>query len=266
MKRPIPLLLLIVLAPAQGRAADYTAEVVGISDGDTLTVLKADRKQVKIRLHGIDAPESGQDFGKRAKQTASELAFGKAVTILPHDIDRYGRTVADVILPDGRSLNQEMVREGYAWWSREYAPRDRDLERLESQAKAALPGILGPAWPDTAPGLAKGQGRAGDGGGDRQPQEPRLPFAALPWRCRHEGREPRRVRDGGGGRGGGVSEGGGLSVGDRGGDPDLPRKGVGLRPRTRQGRYRPVRSRSGRSARTVPRRYDPRGTVFAARF
>jgi endonuclease YncB( thermonuclease family) len=74
---------------------------------------------VKIRLHGIDAPESGQDFGSRAKQTASELAFGKEVTIRPLDTDRYGRTVADVILPDGRSMNREMVAQGLSWWYRE---------------------------------------------------------------------------------------------------------------------------------------------------
>src|SRR3954451_23842055 len=80
MRTAFSLLFLIVLAPSHGRAASYTATVVGISDGDTLTVLTADRKQVKIRLHGIDAPESNQDFGNRAKQAASVLAFGRTVT------------------------------------------------------------------------------------------------------------------------------------------------------------------------------------------
>ena len=117
MKRPL-FLLLIILSLAMGCEADDTGKVVGVSDGDTLTVLN-DRTPVKIRLHGIDAPETGQDFGSRAKQAASDLAFGKAVTWRTHDIDRYGRTVAEVILPDGRSLNREMVGQGAAWWYRE---------------------------------------------------------------------------------------------------------------------------------------------------
>ena len=99
--------------PAHGA---YSARVVGISDGDTITVLTADKTQHRIRLWGIDAPETGQDFGSRAKQAASGLAFGKTVKILPRDTDRYGRTVAEVILPDGRSMNREMVRQGMAWW------------------------------------------------------------------------------------------------------------------------------------------------------
>src|ERR1700722_13738278 len=101
MNRLIAALILIHL-PVTALAADYPARVVGISDGDTITVLKADKTQVKIRLHGIDAPETGQDFGSKAKQLASELAFGKDVTIKPVDTDRYGRTVAEVILPDGK--------------------------------------------------------------------------------------------------------------------------------------------------------------------
>jgi endonuclease YncB( thermonuclease family) len=104
-------------------------------------VLTADKHQVRVRLHGIDAPETGQDFGTRAKQVASELAFGKQVTVKERDRDRYGRTVAEVILPDGRSLNREMVRLGMAWWYRQYAPNDLDLTRLEAEAKAARVGL-----------------------------------------------------------------------------------------------------------------------------
>jgi micrococcal nuclease len=116
----------------QGRGRERRRHDHGLRDG---------RTQVKIRLHGIDAPENGQDFGSRAKQATSELAFGKTVTILPRDTDRYGRTVADVDLPDGRSLNHELVSQGMAWWYREYAPDDRELARLEAGAKAARRGL-----------------------------------------------------------------------------------------------------------------------------
>jgi endonuclease YncB( thermonuclease family) len=139
MRRTFPILLALIVA-GSARGSDYSARVVGISDGDTITVLK-DRTQVRIRLHGIDAPETGQDHGSRAKQFASELAFGKQVTIRVRTTDRYGRTVADVILPDGRWLNREMVRAGMAWWYRRYAPADTELARLESEAKAARRGL-----------------------------------------------------------------------------------------------------------------------------
>src|SRR3954447_24317753 len=125
MRRTLPVLLLLLTRPAL--AADFPARVVGVSDGDTLTVLTAEKTQVKVRLHGIDAPETGQDFGSRAKQAASELAFGKTVTVRERDRDRYGPTVAVVILPDGKSLNRELVGRGMAWWYQEYAPHDREL-------------------------------------------------------------------------------------------------------------------------------------------
>lgn len=139
--RHLPLLFLPLIFAAPACSADYSAHVVGVSDGDTLTVLTAEKRQVRIRLHGIDAPESGQDFGRRAKQAASESAFGETVTIRPVDTDRYGRTVAEILLPDGRSLNRELAREGYAWWYRTYAPGDRELARLESDARKAGKGL-----------------------------------------------------------------------------------------------------------------------------
>lgn len=122
-------------------AEPYPAKVVGVSDGDTLTVLRDDKVRVKIRLHGIDAPELGQDFGTRAKQAASQLAFGREVTVRPRGTDKYGRTVAEVLLPDGRLLNHELVRSGHAWWYRKYAPTDRELERLEVDAREAKRGL-----------------------------------------------------------------------------------------------------------------------------
>jgi hypothetical protein len=86
MYRLFALLLFVLALPAC--AAEYSARVVGVSDGDTITVLSAEKKPIKIRLWGIDAPETGQDFGSRAKQAASGLAFGQTVTIRPRDTDR----------------------------------------------------------------------------------------------------------------------------------------------------------------------------------
>jgi endonuclease YncB( thermonuclease family) len=83
------------------------------------------------------SPEAGQDFGSPAKQAASALAFGKDVTVRPVDVDRYGRTAAVVVLPDGRVLNHELHKAGMAWWYRRYAPGDATLARLEAEARAA---------------------------------------------------------------------------------------------------------------------------------
>ena len=101
---------LILLAAAAARCAeDFTGRVVGITDGDTIKVTH-DGMAERIRLGGIDCPEAKQPFGTRAKQLTGDLAFDQVVTVKVRDIDRYNRTVAEIILPDGRNLNQELVR------------------------------------------------------------------------------------------------------------------------------------------------------------
>jgi micrococcal nuclease len=138
--------LLLLAAAEPVLAAEFQGKVVGVADGDTITVLR-DRESVRVRLNGIDAPEQGQAFGNRAKQFTSSLAFGKVVTARVKDRDRYGRLVADVILPDGRNLNHELVRTGFAWWFRRYAPNDRMLADLEAEAPEARRGL----WADPKP-------------------------------------------------------------------------------------------------------------------
>jgi endonuclease YncB( thermonuclease family) len=127
------------------RVDDFSGRVVGVSDGDTITVMH-DGQGEKIRLYGIDAPEKGQAFGNRVKQFVSTLAFGKEVKVEVKDRDRYGRTVADVILPDGRNLH-DIVKAGFVWWYRRYAPKDKELESLESEARATRRGL----WADPHP-------------------------------------------------------------------------------------------------------------------
>ena len=65
-------------------------------------------------------PEKGQAFGKKAKQAASKLVFGKEVTLQTHGLDKYGRTLADVFLRDGTHVNHELVKDGWCWWYRKY--------------------------------------------------------------------------------------------------------------------------------------------------
>lgn len=140
-----PFVLLLFLLPSLAFAESFSGKVVGVSDGDTISVMRSGRAE-KVRLLGIDAPEKKQAFGNRAKQYASELAFGKIVTVNVFDRDRYGRSVGEVILPDGRSLNRELVRAGFAWWYRAYS-RDKTLGALEAEARAQRRGL----WRDPKP-------------------------------------------------------------------------------------------------------------------
>nr|WP_298165291.1 thermonuclease family protein [uncultured Pseudomonas sp.] len=113
--------------------------MVGISDGDTLTCLTAERNQLKVRLAEIDTPEKAQPYGQKAKQALSDLAFKKTITLQVQDRDRYGRTVARVSVA-GQDVNREMVRLGAAWVYRQYN-HDKSLLQVESAAKSARRGL-----------------------------------------------------------------------------------------------------------------------------
>ncbi len=91
----------------------------------------------RIRLNGIDCPEKGQAYGQRAKQAASALVLGKQVTLQTSGKDKYGRTLADVMLSDGTNVNHELVKDGWCWWYRKYAPGNTELETLEKEARVA---------------------------------------------------------------------------------------------------------------------------------
>lgn len=137
---------LAVLPVAVGFAAEFSGSVVSVLDGDTIEVLHNTRAE-RIRLSGIDCPESGQAYGKRAKQAASALTFGKEVTLHTHGKDKYGRTLADVLLSNGTHVNHMLVKDGWCWWYRKYALGDTVLEEFEKEAREARKGL----WGDPAP-------------------------------------------------------------------------------------------------------------------
>ena len=136
-------LCLLYLSPAQ--AASFIGKVVGIADGDTLTVLTPSKKQHKIRLGAIDAPKKHQPFGTKSKQSLSDLCFGKDAEITPRVRDRYQRIVARVRCA-GVDVNSEQVNRGMAWVYRRYA-KDHDLYVLEHGAKVEKRGL----WADSSP-------------------------------------------------------------------------------------------------------------------
>ena len=120
-----------------------TYKVVGIADGDTIRILK-DNKEVRIRLAEIDCPERRQAFYEQAKQFTAEKAFGKNVKInVIKESDRYGRVVAEVILPDGSSLNEELIKAGLAWHYKQFS-KSKKLAELEKEARENKQGL----WSD----------------------------------------------------------------------------------------------------------------------
>ena len=136
-----------LLAPGlTALAADtITGRVVGVTDGDTITV-RTTIDTIKVRLSGIDTPERGQPFGTKAKQALSGQVFGKDVTINSSGEDRYGRTLGEIIV-GGESVNLWLVRTGWAWWYERYAPDDTQLRDAQQAAQQAKLGL----WADANP-------------------------------------------------------------------------------------------------------------------
>ena len=121
--------------------SNLTNAVLRVIDGDTIELLLIKSvKFVKIRLDGIDCPEKGQPYYEEATTYTSDLCLHKQVRVIKHDIDKYDRLIADIILPDGRNLSEELIRAGFAWWYRLYSD-DLILKQLENEARIARRGL-----------------------------------------------------------------------------------------------------------------------------
>jgi endonuclease YncB( thermonuclease family) len=156
------LIAALCLMAAPVFAETISGIVVGIADGDTLTVLDSERRQHKIRLAGIDAPEKAQPFGQKSKTSLSAMVFNREVEVIGDKKDRYGRTVGKVMAADPNcntpacpkihDVNLMQVMSGMAWWYRQYAkeqsPQDREnYEAAEFNAKVRRLGL----WADKNP-------------------------------------------------------------------------------------------------------------------
>lgn len=134
-------LALFVARPQPG----LSGKVVAVQDGDTLTLLTPAKKQVKVRLHGIDAPETRQPFGNASKRSLSDLAFGREVRVESKGKDRYGRMLGHVYAGDSW-VNREQVSKGMAWHYRQYSD-DPLLSGAEAEARHARRGLWQEAQP-----------------------------------------------------------------------------------------------------------------------
>lgn len=137
--------------PAPGKSTRFNAtskimgKVVAVSDGDIIKIMVSGGP-VKVRLAEIDCPGRTQAYGKIAKEFTTDMVFGKVVAVRVKEVDRFGTTVGEVILDDGRSLNRELVGVGLAWWDRNHS-EDTSLWILEKKAREQKLGL----WRDSDP-------------------------------------------------------------------------------------------------------------------
>lgn len=124
--------------------ASHAYKVIGIADGDTLTILEGSRP-LKLRLANVDAPEKSQPYGQRSKQSLSDLCWNKDAQYETQDTDRYGRTVA-VVTCGGVEVNRAQVERGFAWVYPKYN-RDPSLPQLQEDARGMQRGL----WSDRNP-------------------------------------------------------------------------------------------------------------------
>jgi len=149
--RHLMLAALLSSAALPALAVEWAGTVVGIADGDTLTLLDGGKTSHRIRLGGIDAPERTQAYGQRARQSLAGLAQGRAAIADCAKTDRYGRAVCRVVV-DGVDLGLEQIRRGFAWHYLRYAGEQPAAERAayasaEQQARAERAGL----WSYPAP-------------------------------------------------------------------------------------------------------------------
>lgn len=152
MGAKLALLAGLMSAPQAWAQVTFAGRVVGVSDGDTVNVLteqpcddkkdcRSGKRQYRVRLAEIDAPETGQPFGAASKRMLSNLVFNKQVSVQQVEIDRYGRVVGQ-IFEKKRWINAAMVESGGAWVYRQYS-RSSTLLRLEDQARSRKLGLWG---------------------------------------------------------------------------------------------------------------------------
>ena len=131
------------------RGCGLEGRVTKVVDGDTLHVRTDAGDAVKVRLAEIDAPEKNQPFGSHARTRLVSLCRDKRVHVDVAGKDRYGRTLGTVFLKDGTNVNEQLVKDGYAWHYKDYS-KSKDLADLEEKAQKEGKGLWGTKSP-TAP-------------------------------------------------------------------------------------------------------------------
>lgn len=136
--------LILLTFVSNAYAEILVGKVVGVHDGDTLTLLTDENQRVKVRLAEIDAPELGQPYGRQAKKVLSDLVFGKLIRVDSLGTDRYGRVLGRVFVGGlyTVNVNEAVVSAGAAWVYRRYSDNPVLLAQ-EADAGASGRGLWG---------------------------------------------------------------------------------------------------------------------------
>ena len=146
MKHIFPLFFIFVLLfPFIVSADENIIKIIFIPDGDTLTIINDNNKKVKIRLFGIDAPETKQKYGQASRDYLRNLVIGKKLTYKIRSTDDYGRIVA-TLYRNGKDLNYEMIKAGWAWHYKYYY-KSKKYAEAEKKAREQKLGL----WKDETP-------------------------------------------------------------------------------------------------------------------
>jgi endonuclease YncB( thermonuclease family) len=132
--------------PARSLPDSFEATVTVVRDGDTVDVVDSDGETIRVRLHGIDAPEHGQRFNRESAAYVKGVVGGRKVRIRRVDVDQFERLIGEIWLGDQR-MNGEIVRAGFAWHYRQYAGDDSELALAEAEARRERRGL----WADDRP-------------------------------------------------------------------------------------------------------------------
>jgi micrococcal nuclease len=146
MKRTILALSLLLMLTAPDYCLCWMGKVVAVVRPDEIKVMTESGKVENVRLYGIDSPEEPQDFGKAAHLYTSRRVLGRAVEVKPLFRDHFDRVIAWVFV-DGDNLSKELLKKGMTWWYKKYLPFEKELERLEQEARKARIGL----WSSESP-------------------------------------------------------------------------------------------------------------------
>lgn len=138
-------LILTLLCGFSAVAQDFIGTVTWVYDGDSFK-MEADGKTVQVRIFGIDAPEKDQNYADEARQALIDLIKGKTVSVVQNNIDKHERVVG-IVTCDGVNINAKMISAGWAWWSRNFAPKNTTFANAEDAARKDRLGL----WQDSSP-------------------------------------------------------------------------------------------------------------------
>lgn len=144
-KSSVILCVILVLAGPTAAWADFVARVLTVHEGDRLTIHHQGRKDM-VYLRSVDCPELKQPYGKQAKHATAAYIANREVVVRDLKRDHQGRMIADILLPDGRQIAHELVKEGLAWVQPDWSG-DQSLKDMEELARAAGTGL----WAESNP-------------------------------------------------------------------------------------------------------------------